>query len=132
MQSDQSIKPLLEPKYIPNKDTKTLTGSARAGDIKVGAVIGKPDTMTLRIVYGLSPKQVIFFTTETGINNDNDLKTHILEVQKRACQVGVVMLFLTMAETEHILSVDIPLLCVYIRFIYLQQVSPSMLVFAKS
>ena len=96
--SDQGIKPLLKPMCIPNMDTQTLTGSTGAGDLKVGAVIGKPDTIPLGAAYGLSPDQAIFFKTETGINNNDDLKTHMLEVQKRAYQVGVVILFLGMLQ----------------------------------
>lgn len=73
-------------------DTQTLTGHAGAGDLNITAVL-KPDTEPLAAVYGLSPQQATFFKAETGINDDDDLRTHILEVQERACKVSKVISF---------------------------------------
>ena len=68
-------------------DTQTFTGLAGAGDLEISAVV-KVDTETLGATYGLSPEQATFFKAQTGINNDADLKTHILEVQENAYKVS--------------------------------------------
>ncbi|KAG2367878.1 hypothetical protein BDR07DRAFT_1392400 [Suillus spraguei] len=39
-------------------------------------------------LYKLSPAQAAFFKTQTGIDNDEDLKRHILEVQAKAYKVA--------------------------------------------
>ncbi|KAG2361434.1 hypothetical protein BDR07DRAFT_1409788 [Suillus spraguei] len=39
-------------------------------------------------LYSLSPKQAEFFKAQTGINDDEDLKKHILEVQAKAYKVA--------------------------------------------
>ncbi|KAG1841693.1 hypothetical protein DFJ58DRAFT_807911 [Suillus subalutaceus] len=39
-------------------------------------------------LYNLSPAQAAFFKTQTGIDNDEDLKRHILEVQAKAYKVA--------------------------------------------
>lgn len=38
-------------------------------------------------LYNLSPAQAAFFKTQTGINDDEDLKRHILEVQAKAYKI---------------------------------------------
>ena len=73
-------------------DTQTLTGRTGAGDVKLTAVV-KPDTEPLDAAYGLSPEQATFFKAQIGINNDDDLRTHILEVQESAYKVSKVMSF---------------------------------------
>lgn len=35
-------------------------------------------------LYNLSPEQAAFFKTQTGIDDDEELKRHILEVQAKA------------------------------------------------
>ena len=72
--------------------TQSLTGYAGAGDLKVSAVL-KPDTEPLAAAYGLSPEQATFFKGETGIDDDDNLRTHIVEVQQRAYEVSEVMSF---------------------------------------
>ncbi|KAG2032926.1 hypothetical protein BDR03DRAFT_926163 [Suillus americanus] len=39
-------------------------------------------------LYNISPAQATFFKTQTGIDNDEDLKRHILEVQAKAYKVA--------------------------------------------
>lgn len=75
-------------------DTQILTGHAGAGDLNITAVL-KPDTDTqsLAAAYGLSARQATFFKAKTGIDDDDDLRTHILEVQERAYEVSKVMSF---------------------------------------
>ena len=72
--------------------TQSLTGYPGAGDVKISAVL-KPDTEPLTAAYRLSPEQATFFKGETGIHNDDKLRTHILEVQQRAYKVSEVMSF---------------------------------------
>ena len=72
--------------------TQNLTGHAGAGDLKVSAVL-RPDTEPLAAAYRLSPEQASFFKGETGIHDDDKLRTHILEVQQRAYEVSEVMSF---------------------------------------
>ncbi|KAG8219067.1 hypothetical protein J3R82DRAFT_4824 [Butyriboletus roseoflavus] len=67
-------------------DTQSLTGFAGAGDLKISAMV-KPDTEPLDAAYALSPEQATFFKAQTGIDDDNDLRTHILEVQERAFKI---------------------------------------------
>ena len=72
---------------------QSLTGYTEAGDLKVSAVVN-PDTDPLAAGYpGLSPEQAAFFKGETGIDDDDDLRTHIIEVKERAYQVSDVMSF---------------------------------------
>ena len=73
-------------------DTQTPTGRTGAGDIKLTAVV-QPYTEPLDAAYGLSPEQATFFKAQTGINNDDDLRTHILEVQENAYKVSVMISF---------------------------------------
>lgn len=70
--------------------TQSLTGSAGAGDLEIEVTTAKSvsDTVPLGAAYALSPEQAAFFKTETGIDNDDDLKAHILDVQKKAYQVS--------------------------------------------
>ena len=72
-------------------ETQTLTGLAGAGDLKISAVV-KPGAEALDAAYRLSPEQATFFKAQTGINDDDDLRTHILEVQESAYKVSVMML----------------------------------------
>ncbi|KAG1781672.1 hypothetical protein EV702DRAFT_1177384 [Suillus placidus] len=39
-------------------------------------------------LYSLSPAQAAFFKTQTGINDDEDLKRHILEIQAKAYKIA--------------------------------------------
>ncbi|KAG8219066.1 hypothetical protein J3R82DRAFT_4822 [Butyriboletus roseoflavus] len=73
-------------------DTQLLTGLAGAGDLKVSAMV-KPETEPLDAAYALSSKQTTFFKAQTRIDDDDDLRTHILEVQERAYEVSEVMWF---------------------------------------
>ncbi|KAH0840326.1 hypothetical protein J3R83DRAFT_1342 [Lanmaoa asiatica] len=68
-------------------DTQSLTGLAGAGDLKITAA-AKPDTEPLAAAYELSPEQATFFKAETGIDDDDDLRTHILEVQEGAYKIS--------------------------------------------
>lgn len=72
-------------------DTKALTGIPGAGDLKVSAVTN-PDTEPLGAAYGLTPEQTTFFKAQIGINDDDNLKTHMLEVQEKGYKVSEVML----------------------------------------
>ena len=73
-------------------ETQTLTERTAAGDVKIIAVI-KPDTEPLATTYRLSPEQATFFKKETGIDGDDDLRTHILAAQEKAYKVSDVMPF---------------------------------------
>ena len=46
-----------------------------------------PDMPPLSAKYGLSPEQTTFFKAQTGIDDDEELKNHILELQERAYKV---------------------------------------------
>ena len=72
--------------------TQALTERTPAGDVKlIGVVI--PDTEPLGTAYGPSPEQAAFFKAQTGIDDDDDLRNHILEVQEKAYQVRDVVSF---------------------------------------
>jgi len=71
-----------------------LPGDGRgAGDLKVTAV-AMPDTPAppLSVGYKLSPEQTTFFKEQTGIDNDEALKNHILAVKERANKVTALVL----------------------------------------
>lgn len=88
-------------------ETQTLTVHAGTGDLKVTAVI-LPDTEPLGAGYGLSPEQANFFKAETRIDDDDDLRAHILNVQEKAYRVSDVT-SLGIPESEHNVDIDIPL-----------------------
>lgn len=68
-----------------------LPGDGRgAGDLKLTAV-AKPDIPPLSVHYRLSPEQAAFFKAQTGIDDDEALKKHILEVHARAYKVTASM-----------------------------------------
>lgn len=67
-------------------DSQSLTGRAGAGDVKI-SVVPKPETEPLAVAYELSPEQANFFKGETRIDDDGDLRSHILEVQEKAYKV---------------------------------------------
>ncbi|KAG6373878.1 hypothetical protein JVT61DRAFT_6031 [Boletus reticuloceps] len=67
-------------------DTQALTGHAGSGDLKVSAVV-KPYTVPLAAAYELSPEQATFFKAQTGIDDDDDLRSHILKVQEKAYEI---------------------------------------------
>jgi hypothetical protein len=47
-----------------------------------------PDKLPLDdIFYSLTPQEALFFKSHTGIEDDDDLKRHILAVQKKAYDV---------------------------------------------
>ncbi|KAG8219065.1 hypothetical protein J3R82DRAFT_4821 [Butyriboletus roseoflavus] len=66
-------------------NTQSLTGIPGIEDFKVSVV--KPDAEPLGAAYALSPEQATFFKAQTGIDDDDDLRTHILEVQERAFKI---------------------------------------------
>ncbi|KAF8139026.1 hypothetical protein EV363DRAFT_1154334 [Boletus edulis] len=64
-----------------------LVGDGRgAGDFKATAVV-VPDTPPHFIHSTLTPEQTTFFKAQTGIDDDEALKNHILQVQTRAYKV---------------------------------------------
>ena len=73
-------------------EAQTLTGRVGAVDPKISAVINL-DTEPLAAAYELSPEQTTFFKAETGIDDDDDLRTHILGVQEKAYKVSSAMSF---------------------------------------
>lgn len=67
-------------------------GDARgAGDLGVTAAT-MPGILPLSIRYKLSPGQTAFFKSQTGIDDDEALKNHILGVQERAYKVTELIL----------------------------------------
>jgi len=50
-------------------------------------VMAKPCTVPLAAAYGLSPEQASFFKAQTGIDDDDDLRSHILKVQEKAYEI---------------------------------------------
>ena len=78
---------------------QTLTGCAGAGDLKATVVVN-PDTELLTAgYYGLSPEQATFFKAETGIDDEDNLRTHILKVQEKAFKVsGVIYIILSASQ----------------------------------
>ncbi|KAG9317905.1 hypothetical protein JVU11DRAFT_2135 [Chiua virens] len=59
-----------------------------AGDVMVSVAPAKPcEDEPLGSTYALSPEQASFFKAQTGIDNDDDLKAHILDVQGKAYKV---------------------------------------------
>ncbi|KAF8555541.1 hypothetical protein OG21DRAFT_1521687 [Imleria badia] len=57
------------------------------GDLKVTAAVQPATEPSLDAAYGLSPEQANFFKAETGIDDDDDLRTHILKVQRKAYEI---------------------------------------------
>ena len=83
---------VLDPILHPTMDTQPLTGRAATGDLKVTVVERPVVTLpTPATRFGLSPEQATFFKAETGINDDNKLRTHILEVREEAYKVSDAM-----------------------------------------
>ena len=78
---------------------QTLTGCAGTGDLKATAVIN-PNTESLTAGYGLSPEQATFFKAETGIDDKDDLRTHILKVQEKAFKVSDVIYIVLSASQK--------------------------------
>ncbi|KAG6375909.1 hypothetical protein JVT61DRAFT_11704 [Boletus reticuloceps] len=73
-------------------DTQSLTGYAGAGDLKISAVVN-PDTVPLAAAYELAPEQATFFKTQTRVDDDDNLRCHILKVQEKAYHVSRLILF---------------------------------------
>lgn len=71
---------------------QSLTGVSGAGDLKISTLV-QPDTQPLDAAYALSPEQATFFKGEIGIDNDDDLRAHILKVQKKAYKVSAATSF---------------------------------------
>lgn len=69
-----------------NERTNTSRRWPWGGDLRVTAV-AMPDMPPLSAKYGLSPEQTTFFKAQTGIDDDEELKNHILELQERAYKV---------------------------------------------
>ena len=81
-------------------EMQTLMGCTGAGDLKATAVVN-PDTESLTTgYYGLPPDQATFFKAETGIDNEDDLQTHILKVQKKAFKVSDVIYIILSASQK--------------------------------
>lgn len=57
-----------------------IHADSKVGDACQATSTPKEDTS----LYSLSPKQAEFFKAQTGINDNEDLKKHILEVQAKA------------------------------------------------
>lgn len=58
-----------------------------AGDLKV-TTFTTPNIPPLSVGYRLSPEQTSFFKEQTGIDDDEALKNHILGVKERASKVS--------------------------------------------
>ncbi|KAG8219103.1 hypothetical protein J3R82DRAFT_4868 [Butyriboletus roseoflavus] len=72
---------------MDNQLTSDQPRSIKTGDVILTAT--KSDTSPLSASYKLSPKQSEFFKTQIGIEDDEALKKHIMEVQERAYKVGL-------------------------------------------
>lgn len=70
----------------------SITGRP-SGDLNITAAVKPAAEPSLDAAYGLSVEQADFFKAETGIDDDDDLKTHILEVQRKAYEVCNVLSF---------------------------------------
>lgn len=70
---------------MDNPPTPDQPRSIKTSDVVVTET--KPDITPLSASYKLSLKQSAFFTTQTGIEDDEALKQHIVEVQGRAYKV---------------------------------------------
>ncbi|KIJ66722.1 hypothetical protein HYDPIDRAFT_85606 [Hydnomerulius pinastri MD-312] len=60
-----------------------ILDAAKAGDVR----LLKPSSRSSAELYKLSPEDAAFFKAQTGIDNDEALKEHILAVQERAYKV---------------------------------------------
>ncbi|KAF8139028.1 hypothetical protein EV363DRAFT_1315604 [Boletus edulis] len=67
-------------------DTQSLTGHAGAGDLKISPVVN-PDIVPLAAAYELSPEQATFFKAQTGVDDDDNLRCHMLKVQEKAYDI---------------------------------------------
>ena len=63
--------------------TNPILDAAKAGDVR----LLKPSSRSSAELYKLSPEDAAFFKAQTGIDNDEALKEHILAVQERAYKV---------------------------------------------
>jgi hypothetical protein len=71
----------LHPFKMESASTMHEDSTMTLGDITFqAALVPTVDTG----LYNLSPAQAAFFKTQTGIDDDEDLKRHILEVQAKA------------------------------------------------
>jgi hypothetical protein len=73
-------------------DPTTLSSIAAAPFPAMSLSNGYPRTLDPTLLH-LNEQEAVFLKSQTGIRDDEALKNHIIEVQKRACEVFKSILF---------------------------------------